>query len=127
MRWWQFAAHPGVRQAGGIWAILRQARLVGRLLRDQRVPLTAKLVIPATIAYLISPVDVLPDIFPLLGQLDDIGIVLLGLAAFVRMCPRDLVAEHEADIEGRRSRERTAPGDEPIDARYRWVGGQPGR
>src|SRR5205085_9713421 len=65
MRWrWWFAGHPAVVRAGGVWAVLRQARLAFRLLCDERVPTATKLIIPATLLYLISPLDLIPDIIP---------------------------------------------------------------
>jgi uncharacterized membrane protein YkvA (DUF1232 family) len=91
------------------------------------VPLFAKLAIPAAIVYLISPVDALPDLFPLVGQLDDIGIILLGLAIFMKLCPSHLVAEHEAAVNGGPSRPSAERAEEPIDAQYRWVGGSGAR
>jgi uncharacterized membrane protein YkvA (DUF1232 family) len=127
MRWWRFARHPGVARAGGLWAVLRQAQLAFRLLRDERVPMLAKLVVPAAFVYIVSPLDLLPDLIPILGQVDDVGILLLGLAAFIKMCPSHLVAEHEATLEGRPPPAPERRGDEPIDAKYRWVDDRPGR
>src|SRR5215207_7465071 len=118
-------------RAGGGCALLRQARLVFRLLRDDRVPTAAKLIVPAAVMYLISPLDVVPDLIPLLGQIDDIGLLVLSLMAFVRLCPQHLVHEHERALEGEppastTSREepaaRHARPDEPIDVQYRWQG-----
>jgi uncharacterized membrane protein YkvA (DUF1232 family) len=42
-------------------------------------------------AYLIGPIDILPDVFPVLGQLDDIGVVMASIALFLRLCPDTLV------------------------------------
>ncbi len=114
-----------VVRVGGLWALLTHARLALRLMRDDRVPLAAKLVLPATVLYLVSPVDLVPDLVPLLGQVDDVGVLILGLVAFVKLCPRHLVAEHEARFGGRAptGSGRAGP-DEPIDARYRWADGR---
>ena len=125
MRWWRFVGHPAVLRAGGLMAVLRQARLTFRLLRDERVPVAAKLLVPGALAYLISPLDLVPDLIPLLGQVDDIGLVLLAVAAFVKMCPSHIVSEHEAALDGREPTARTPGRDEPIDAKYRWVNEQP--
>ncbi len=121
MGWWKLAGHPAVVRAGGLWAVLKQARLAFRLLRDERVPTAVKLVLPATLLYLISPLDVVPDFLPMLGQADDLMIVLLGVLAFIKMCPAGVVAEHEASIDGRQAPSNGGRDDEPIDARYRWV------
>jgi uncharacterized membrane protein YkvA (DUF1232 family) len=112
---------------GQLW---RTGRLAWRLARDARVPLTAKLVLGATLLYIISPIDVIPDWFPIVGQADDLMALLAGLNLFLRACPRWVVEEHEDAIDGRRDASRGAdsfgPRDRadhaPIDARYERVG-----
>ncbi len=82
-------------QAAGLLSeILKQARLILRLLGDRRVPIWPKLLIPATIAYVLSPIDFLSDPILGLGQLDDIAVFLIGLKLFVELCPSDIVQEH---------------------------------
>ena len=72
--------------------------LAWRLLRDDRVsPL--KYVLPiALAAYIVSPVDTIPDVFLGVGQIDDVGIVIVALMLFVRimpwLAPREVVADH---------------------------------
>jgi uncharacterized membrane protein YkvA (DUF1232 family) len=61
--------------------------------RDPRVPWYAKLLAACVVAYAFSPIDLIPDFIPVLGYLDDIVIVPLGLAVAVRMVPRDVLAE----------------------------------
>jgi uncharacterized membrane protein YkvA (DUF1232 family) len=128
MRWWRLATHPAVIRAGGLWAFFRQAWLAFRLLRDERVPTMAKLVVPAALLYVASPLDIVPDLFPLVGQVDDIGIVVLAVLAFIKLCPRHLVAEHEAALNGQDVHDPgTARRGDPVAARYRWVDEQPSR
>jgi uncharacterized membrane protein YkvA (DUF1232 family) len=69
------------------------AVLLKRLLRDERVPVRAKLPIVLLVPYLASPVDVIPDFIPVLGQLDDAVLVALVLRRVVRVAGRDLVEE----------------------------------
>lgn len=69
-------------------------RLFWRLLRDNRVPLWPKLLLVLVLAYIIAPVDFLPDFLVGFGQLDDLVVVFLGLQAFIRLCPREIVREH---------------------------------
>jgi len=122
MRWWQVAAHPTVIRAGGLWALLRQARLAFRLLRDERVPTMAKLIVPAAMLYAVSPLDLVPDLIPLVGQVDDLGVCVLAVLAFIKLCPRHLVDEHEAALDGQEAPEpSTARRGDPVDARYQWV------
>ena len=131
MSWWRVATNPHVVRAGGIWAVFKQVRLAYRLLRDERVPMLTKMVLPATLLYLASPLDLLPDLIPIVGQVDDIGLVILGLIAFVKLCPQSLVAEHEASLDGNEttteSRASGARRDEPVDVRYEWVDERPRR
>jgi len=64
------------------------------------VPLWAKIVPLAAVAYIIFPLDILPDFIPGFGQLDDLTILLVGLWAFVHLCPGAVVREYsgEADV-----------------------------
>src|SRR5207245_8228904 len=73
-------------------------RLVWALLRDSRVPAGQKLILAGIVGYLILPVDLIPDFVPILGQLDDIAVVLLGLDLFIRGAPKDVVDEHLSRI-----------------------------
>ncbi len=69
-------------------------KLFWRLLKDPRVGLGPKLLLSLIAAYVFMPADILPDLVPVLGQLDDILVVFLGLKGFIRLCPREIVAEH---------------------------------
>jgi uncharacterized membrane protein YkvA (DUF1232 family) len=73
-------------------------RLVWDLLRDGRVPAQQKLILAGIGAYLFFPVDLIPDFVPVLGQLDDLAVVLLGLDLFIRSAPSEIVDEHLAKI-----------------------------
>lgn len=64
--------------------------------RDPRVPWHAKALSAAVAAYALSPIDLIPDFIPVLGYLDDLIIVPLGILAAVRLIPPDLMAEHRA-------------------------------
>lgn len=91
-------AKPGLLKA-----LLAQARLALRLIREPAVPLLAKAVPVFAALYLIWPLDFLPDIFPVLGQLDDVGLVLAAMEIFLRLCPDAPAAFHrEALSAGRR-------------------------
>jgi uncharacterized membrane protein YkvA (DUF1232 family) len=82
--------------------LLAQARLALRLIREPAVPLVAKAVPVLAVMYLIWPLDFLPDIFPVLGQLDDLGVVLAALEIFLRLSPAAPAAFHrEAVAAGR--------------------------
>lgn len=61
--------------------------------RDRRTPLAARIVAIAVAAYALSPIDLIPDFVPVLGYLDDIVIVPLGILLAVRLIPASLMAE----------------------------------
>jgi uncharacterized membrane protein YkvA (DUF1232 family) len=61
--------------------------------RDPRTPWTAKLLVGLVVAYALSPVDLIPDFVPVLGYLDDLILVPLGLALAIRLIPRQVLAE----------------------------------
>ena len=61
--------------------------------RDPRTPWHAKAVAFAVAAYALSPIDLIPDFIPILGYLDDLVIVPLGILLAVYLIPADLMAE----------------------------------
>src|SRR5262245_53094787 len=61
--------------------------------RDRRTPMSAKIVAAAVAAYALSPVDLIPDFVPVLGYLDDLIIVPVGVLLAVRLVPPHLMAE----------------------------------
>lgn len=61
--------------------------------RDARTPWPAKLLAGLVVAYALSPVDLIPDFIPVIGYLDDLIIVPLGLLLAIRMMPEELMAE----------------------------------
>ena len=66
---------------------------------DPRTPLIAKAVAAAVAAYVLSPIDLIPDFIPVLGQLDELIILPLGIMLAVRLIPPELMAEHRAAAE----------------------------
>jgi uncharacterized membrane protein YkvA (DUF1232 family) len=62
--------------------------------RDPRTPLLAKAVAAAVAAYALSPIDLIPDFIPVLGYLDDLLILPLGIALAVWLIPAPLLAEY---------------------------------
>ena len=69
-----------------------------RLMRSRRVPLRAKLILPALVLYLMIPIDIIPDFIPVLGYLDDVVVVIVAFWAFTRLVPPGVVAEEAAGI-----------------------------
>ncbi len=75
--------------------------------RDPRTPLAARLVPAAVAAYALSPIDLIPDFIPVLGQLDDLLIVPLGIVLAVRLIPPPLMAVFRTEAEARATRPRS--------------------
>ena len=100
--------------------VVVQLRLWWRLLRDPRVPETLKLLGPAlAFIYLLWPVDILSDLVPFFGQLDDVAILLLAFKLFQSLVPTELVAEHLADLHASGQPTAQADDGDVIDADYR--------
>lgn len=74
-------------------------RLFVRLLGEPRVAVMAKLLLLAGAVYAASPMDFLPDVMPLLGQVDDLTIFAMVCRMFIQLCPRSVVEEHIARID----------------------------
>lgn len=71
-----------------------EIKLVGHLMKDGRVPIYTK-VIPLLVGiYLLSPLDIIPDVVPILGQMDDFGLLVVGLSAFIRLAPSEVVDDY---------------------------------
>ena len=88
------AANRATRAAWLLFQLPSLLRLYWRLLCDRRVPLWPKAVLVGTLVYVASPIDVLPDLLPLVGQLDDLTLVALVARFFLGWCPAEVVTEH---------------------------------
>ena len=75
------------RDVGALWIAAR----------SPRTPITAKLVAAAVAAYALSPIDLIPDFIPILGYLDDLVIVPLGVALAIRLIPSALMTAFRAE------------------------------
>lgn len=69
-------------------------RLCGSLLVDGRVPVAEKALFAASIVYAISPIDLIPDIFPFIGQIDDIYLISLTLLRLLNYTDESVVRQH---------------------------------
>jgi len=78
------------------WArtIKRDVHAVWLAARDPRTPWFAKVLALVVAAYAVSPIDLIPDFIPVLGYLDDIIIVPLGIMLVVRLIPPEVMNEH---------------------------------
>jgi len=78
--------------------------------RDPRTPWYAKAFAALVAAYALSPIDLIPDFIPVLGQLDDLLLVPLGVAVAVRLIPRQVLADCRARAREAASRKPVKPG-----------------
>jgi len=81
------------------WTLKRETYALFFAYRDPRTPWYARVVAACVVAYAFSPIDLIPDFVPLLGYLDDLILVPLGIALALRLIPAEVMAE---------SRERAA-------------------
>ena len=79
--------------------IRTEAHAVWLAVRDPRTPLAAKLVGLLVAAYALSPLDLVPDFIPVLGPVDDVVLIPLGVSLFEKLVPPALLAEHRAAAE----------------------------
>ncbi len=69
--------------------------------RDPRTPRVAKVLAVIVVAYALSPIDLIPDPIPVLGYLDDLVLIPLGVALTIRLIPPQVWAEAQATAEAR--------------------------
>ena len=82
-------------------ALLRALPAIIRTIRglatDPVLPKATKIALAAAVLYLVSPIDLVPDFIPVLGYLDDLIVVPLGILAVVKLLPAELMAEFRAE------------------------------
>jgi uncharacterized membrane protein YkvA (DUF1232 family) len=69
------------------------------LAREPRIPLAVRAIPPGLILYLATPIDVIPDFIPVIGHIDDLLIVVIGIGLLLRFTPRYVLEEHVARLE----------------------------
>ena len=102
-------------QGGIIRDFVLRVKLILRLMGDKRVNPWLKIIPVAGLAYLVSPIDIIPDIvLPVIGELDDAAVLWLTNYLFVELCPPEVVAEHVKALSANASTHHEE--DEVIDA-----------
>jgi uncharacterized membrane protein YkvA (DUF1232 family) len=76
--------------------LVRQTRAMALVIRHPAVPLYAKVVAACTVAYLLSPIQLIPTFIPVIGQLDDLAVLFVGMKLLRFLTPSDLLQECEA-------------------------------
>jgi uncharacterized membrane protein YkvA (DUF1232 family) len=85
---------PYIPEGSFFREVVQQVKLAFALLLDPRVNPIAKLIPVLAVGYLLLPTDVIPDILPILGQMDDVVVLMLGLRLFFEFSPAPVVQEH---------------------------------
>ncbi len=90
------APRTGARRTvtGAISEIPHYLRLLWGLARDPRVALIDKLLVAAAAIYIVSPIDIIPDFIPFLGQVDDLYLLILALQRMVSRAGRSVLRDH---------------------------------
>jgi uncharacterized membrane protein YkvA (DUF1232 family) len=90
------AARAGAKRT--LLDVIRQIpsylRLLGGLIVDRRVSMVDKALLAAAVAYIVSPLDLIPDFIPFLGEVDDIFLLMTALERLIANAGEDVVADH---------------------------------
>jgi uncharacterized membrane protein YkvA (DUF1232 family) len=84
--------------------------LAGRLLMDNRVSRGAKMIPLVVCLYILSPIDLLPDVFLPFGVVDDITVFLVGLQVFIQNTPKEVREEYQGKKKDSKPKRKIAPG-----------------
>jgi uncharacterized membrane protein YkvA (DUF1232 family) len=96
-------------------SLLRNIRLIWRLMNDRQVPEWTKFIPWVAFLYVVLPIDLLPEPLLGIGILDDLILLLIGLKLFVTLCPTAVVQRVRDEMDGSRPPQ---PEAEVIDASY---------
>lgn len=80
--------------ADAVYLLPNLIKLLGRLVKDPRVPRRSKVVIGAAIAYLVSPVDLIPEFVPVIGFADDVLLASYAVNHLINVAGEEVVLEH---------------------------------
>ena len=106
----------------GLWYLLSMTsipRIIVMLMLDRRVPFRLKLLLPAAIAYIILPIDLVPDFIPWLGRFDDLLALVLAGLMFMLLAPREVLMEVSGSPQQDGTRHDAGKDKRVIDGEYR--------
>jgi len=90
------------RRRQDLRSIMRQARVLWLALRHPQTPWRARVVAGCAAAYLLSPIQLIPTFIPVIGQLDDLAVLLVGMKLLRQLLPENILAECEAQAKSPR-------------------------
>jgi len=73
-------------------------RLARALALDKRLPMRARLIPPGLVLYLAMPIDIIPDFIPVIGYMDDVVVLVVGVGLLLRLTPRSLLEGHLSSL-----------------------------
>jgi uncharacterized membrane protein YkvA (DUF1232 family) len=82
------------RMSNFLMFLPNMVKMIGRLIADARVPVAEKALFAAAIVYVIVPLDFIPDVFPFIGQVDDIYLVSLTLLRLLNRTDESVLRQH---------------------------------
>ena len=88
--------------------LMQQIKLVYYLIRDRDVPIYLKVLPFLGVLYVLFPIDIITDIIPVLGQIDDLMILTIGAKVFIELAPAHVVAKYMDQMRGQTIVEGTA-------------------
>jgi uncharacterized membrane protein YkvA (DUF1232 family) len=84
--------HPIWRLTGTVGRLPRYLKLARDLFGDEQIPTRRKALLGAALVYTVSPIDLVPGVIPVAGQLDDLAVLLLGVRQALAACPPEAAA-----------------------------------
>jgi uncharacterized membrane protein YkvA (DUF1232 family) len=77
--------------------VFKQFRIIRRALVHPQVPWHAKFVAGCAVLYVVSPIQIIPNFIPIIGQMDDVLVVTLGIKYLKRFVPQSVIEECESN------------------------------
>ena len=100
---------------GRLRFVVRQTRVMTLIFKHPDVPWSARLVAACALGYILSPIQLIPSFIPVIGQLDDLAVLLAGAKVVRVLAPSAVLAECEGQAEARMGRARPL---QPVEAEY---------
>jgi uncharacterized membrane protein YkvA (DUF1232 family) len=102
--WWNRHVAKGKE---GIAFVLMQARVLTLLMKHPRASWASRAIALCTVSYLLSPIQLIPTFIPVIGQLDDLFVLLVGMKLIRRLTPDEVLADCQRRAESPLFRNRT--------------------
>jgi uncharacterized membrane protein YkvA (DUF1232 family) len=82
----------------GLQFVMRETRIMMLLLKHPSVRWPAKFVAACSVGYIFSPIQLIPSFIPVIGQLDDLAVLIIGMKCLRRLTPPSVLAECESKV-----------------------------